>query len=137
MCSNHTNHTSYNHHHSRANSRSRFEVSVLIFSSAGCVIVHEERLIQTKENYCLSSVGSKKISHKFLFNVADQIIDVFFPLLCLMNFRFSLFLQLVSCLKRLNVLTSFPSFKEGFTRFIVLFCLVFCDKLGCCFGYCV
>ncbi|KAK2570091.1 F-box/LRR-repeat protein 20 [Acropora cervicornis] len=56
MCSNHTNHTSYNHHHSRANSRSRFEVSVLIFSSAGCVIVHEERLIQTKENYCLSSL---------------------------------------------------------------------------------
>ncbi|XP_015761374.1 PREDICTED: F-box/LRR-repeat protein 20-like [Acropora digitifera] len=26
MCSNHTNHTSYNHHHSRANSRSRFEL---------------------------------------------------------------------------------------------------------------
>lgn len=26
MCSNHTSHTSYNHHHSRANSRSRFEL---------------------------------------------------------------------------------------------------------------
>lgn len=79
----------------------------------------------------------QKKYHKFLFNVAGQIIDVFFPSFCLMNFRFSLFLQLVSCLKRLNVLAFFPSFKGGFTRFIVLFCLVLCDRLDCCFGYCV
>lgn len=37
MCSNHTNHTSYNHSHSRVNSRSRFEVSVRISWSKVCV----------------------------------------------------------------------------------------------------
>lgn len=36
MCSNHTNHTSYNHSHSRVNSRSRFEVSVRISWSKVC-----------------------------------------------------------------------------------------------------
>lgn len=69
MCSNHTNHTSYNHSHSRVNSRSRFEVSARISWSKVCVFCRHWQATTINNRFAIRFSSVLKIFTSFFLEM--------------------------------------------------------------------